>query len=453
MSTLIRPVLELTVILPGMLLAYLPVRTYLKQAPRRLACWLIPLLLGICFLEGTLCFFLKISTIPVLFLTLPFLMVIYHKTLQISIWKSGSISLAIYAVFACVNSLSRAINAIMTVNLDPSRNELWFHTGPGILYNLICLAFTLAAWYPATHSVRTMIEDKNFAKTWYVFWILPLIFVGLNLFMIPKYQNTLYTGRVLQIYIVLSLVLLVILVPFYAMFLLMASSLNKNARLQQENHLLSLQQARYENLCTAIEEARQARHDIRHHFLQLSALAQNGDLEKIKEYLSLAISKVPDSDLHFCENQAADSVMGYYLSLAKRENIPFHAKMDIPVQIPLDKVDMCLVLSNLLENAIQASLKTEPLKRKINVEIYLPYPHLLLIQVENTYSGEIRRNKEVLYSTSHSGQGIGTASVCKTAEKYGGYADFYAENGIFRANVFIPLENTGGIEKIHSTMV
>ena len=96
MSTLIRPVLELTVILPGMLLAYLPVRTYLKQAPRRLACWLIPLLLGICFLEGTLCFFLKISTIPVLFLTLPFLMVIYHKTLQISIWKSGSISLAIY---------------------------------------------------------------------------------------------------------------------------------------------------------------------------------------------------------------------------------------------------------------------------------------------------------------------------------------------------------------------
>ena len=437
MSTLIRPVLELTVILPGMLLAYLPVRTYLKQAPRRLACWLIPLLLGICFLEGTLCFFLKISTIPVLFLTLPFLMVIYHKTLQISIWKSGNISLAIYAVFACVNSLSRAINATMTVNLDHSRNEQWFHTGPGILYNLICLAFTLAAWYPATHSVRTMIEDKNFAKTWYVFWILPLIFVGLNLFMIPKYQNTLYTGRVLQIYIVLSLVLLVILVLFYAMFLLMASSLNKNARLQQENHLLSLQQARYENLCAAIEEARQARHDIRHHFLQLSALAQNGDLEKIKEYLSLAISKVPDSDLHFCENQAADSVMGYYLSLAKRENIPFHAKMDIPAQIPLDEVDMCLVLSNLLENAIEASLKTEPLKRKINVEIYLPYPHLLLIQVENTFHGEIQKKNEIFQSSKRKGNGVGLQSVRHIAEKNGGAAKFTYENGIFTAKIML----------------
>ena len=437
MSTLIRPVLELTVILPGMLLAYLPVRTYLKQAPRKLICWLIPLLLGICFLEGTLCFFLKISTIPVLFLTLPFLMAIYHKTLQISIWKSGSISLAICAVFACVNSLSRAINAIVTADLELSQNELWFYTGPGILYNLICLAFALVAWYPASHSVRTMIEDKNFAQTWYVFWILPLIFIGLNLFMIPKYQNTLYTGRVLQVYVVVSLVLLVILVLFYAMFLLMASSLNKNARLQQENHLLSLQEARYESLCTAIEEARQARHDIRHHFLQLSILAQNGDLEKIKEYLSLATSKVPDSDLHFCENQAADSVMGYYLSLAKRENIPFHAKMDIPAQISLDEVDMCLVLSNLLENAIEASLKTEPLKRKINVEIYLPYPHLPLIQVENTFHGEIQKKNEIFQSSKRKGNGVGLQSVRHIAEKNGGAAKFTYENGIFTAKIML----------------
>ena len=113
-----------------------------------------------------------------------------------------------------------------------------------------------------------MIDDKNFARTWYIFWILPLTFIGLNLFMVPRYRNTLYTGRILHGYIVISLVLLAILVLFYAMFLLMADSLNRNARLQQENHFLSLQQARYDNLRAAIEEARQARHDIRHHFLQ-----------------------------------------------------------------------------------------------------------------------------------------------------------------------------------------
>lgn len=266
MNTMLRPILELTVMISGILLAYLPVQTYLKQEPWKLAAWLAPLLAGTCILEGALCYFLNISTGLVLFLTLPVLMVIYHKTLRISIWKSASIFLAVCAVFACVNSLSRAVNAIVAARLGLPETELWFHTSAGIFYNGICLLFVIAAWYPASHAARTMIEDENFAQTWYIFWILPLIFIGLNLFMIPRYKGTLYTGRILQGYIVISLVLLVILVLFYAMFLLMANSLNKNARLQQENHLLSLQQTRYENLCTAIEEARQARHDIRHHF-------------------------------------------------------------------------------------------------------------------------------------------------------------------------------------------
>ena len=304
MATILRPILELSVIIPGMLLAYLPVKIYLKQSSLKLTAWLLPLLMAICISGGFLCFTLKIPTRLILFPVLAITMLIYHKTLKITIWKSGSIFLAVCAVFACVNSLSRAVNAIMTANLNLAENELWFRTGAGIFYNVICLLFVLAAWYPARHSVQTMVTDENFAQTWYIFWILPLIFIGLNLFMVPKYRNTLYTGRILQGYLVISLVLLMILVLFYAMFLMMAVSLNKNARLQQENHFLSLQQARYDNLCAAIEEARQARHDIRHHFVQLSALAEKGDLEKIKEYLSAATSKIPDYDLHFCENSA-----------------------------------------------------------------------------------------------------------------------------------------------------
>ena len=49
----------------------------------------------------------------------------------------------------------------------------------------------------------------------------------------------------------------------------------------------------------AIEEARQARHDIRHHFVQLSSLAEQGDMEKIKKYLSAATGKISDYNLHF----------------------------------------------------------------------------------------------------------------------------------------------------------
>lgn len=436
MADMLRPVLELSVIIPGILLTYLPVKGYLRQTPLKLTAWLLPLLLGICIFGGAVCCAFHFPTRWVLFPLLPVIMLIYHKTLKISVWKSVSIFLAVFAVFACINSLSRAVNALITADLH-TENELWFHTGAGIFYNVICLLFVLAAWYPARHRVQTMIADENFAQTWYVFWILPVIFIGVNLFMIPKYHSTLYTGRVLQCYIVLSLVLLIVLLLFYAMFLMMAVSLNRNARLQQENHLLSLQQERYKNLCMAIEEAKQARHDIRHHFVQLSALAEQGDMEKIKKYLLAATGKISDCNLHFCENQAVDSVFGYYSTLAKRENIPFHALVSLPADLSIDEIDLCLVFSNLLENAIQASVKTEPARRKINVEVYPHHNHLLLIHVENTFDGKIQQKNNIFQSSKHSGNGIGIESVRHITDKNGGACDFTYEDGIFSAKIML----------------
>ena len=222
-----------------------------------------------------------------------------------------------------------------------------------------------------------MVEDDNFAQTWYVFWVLPLVFILLNLFITPRYQITLRTGRVLQVYIVMSIALLFLMFMFNAIFLLMANSLNRNARLQQENQFLSMQQQRYESLKAAIEEARQARHDMRHQLNQISALAEAGDLDNLKAYLAKTVSRIPDLDMNFCENRAADSVVGYYCALAKREGVPFCAKLDLPQVLPVDEIDLCLVLSNLLENAFEASLRTAPARRKIAITAYVHAERLL----------------------------------------------------------------------------
>ena len=53
--------------------------------------------------------------------------------------------------------------------------------------------------------------------------------------------------------------------------------------------------------------------------------------------------------MHFCENRAADSVVGYYCALAKREKIPFSVQLDLPECLPVDEINLCLVLSNLLK--------------------------------------------------------------------------------------------------------
>ena len=437
MKDVLRPILELTVVFPGLLLAYFPVRSYLKQSPAKLAVWEVPLLFGLCLGGGLFCYHFGLSTaFPLLLITIVTIF-LYLKTLRLSLWKSGTIALAVCAVFACLNSLSRAVGTAITIRLQLPPDKPWFCFSACIFYNVICWLTAAAAYYPATHAVRAMVEDDNFAQTWYVFWVLPMVFILLNLFITPRYQITLRIGRVLQVYIVMSIALLFLMLFFNAIFLLMAISINRNVRLQQENQLLSMQQQRYESLKAAIEEARQARHDLRHQMNQLSALAEAGDLDGLKAYLAKTVSRIPELDMSFCENRAADSVVGYYCALAKREGIPFCAKLDLPQVLPVDEIDLCLVLSNLLENAFEASLRTAPALRRIKLTAYLHGNSLALIQVENTYDGVIREKGGVFQSSKRKGDGIGLQSVRHIAEKSGGVNTVTYQDGLFCVKVML----------------
>ena len=434
---LLRPILELGVVIPGMLLAYFPAKSSLKQPLSKLVLWLVPLLALLCAAGGVVCYARRMPTVPMLAGLTLLAAVIYIKTLRISLWKSGTIALSVCAVFACINSLCRAINAAMLAGLPQAQAAPWFCLRAVIYYQVICWLFAVIAYYPATHSVRRMVEDENFAQTWYVFWVLPLVFIALNLFMIPKYADTLYTGRVLQGYIVISIALLFLMLFFNAIFLLMAISINRNVRLQQENQLLSMQQQRYESLKAAIEEARQARHDLRHQLNQISMLVEEGDMEGLRGFLARSVSRIPSLETHFCENSAADSVVGYYCGLCGREEIPIHVRLDLPETLPVDEMDLCLVLSNLLENALEASLRTAAVRRQITVTAYLHAARLLLIEVENPFDGAVKEKDGVFRSSKRKGDGVGLQSVRHIAERSGGASTFTYRDGVFRARVML----------------
>ena len=189
MKDVLRPILELTVVFPGLLLAYFPVGSYLKLPPAKLAAGEVPLLFGLCLGGGLLCYHFGISTaFSVLLITLTAIF-LYLKTLRLSLWKSGTIALAVCAVFACLNSLSRAVGTAIVIRMQLPPDKPWFCFGACIFYNAVCWLITAAAYYPATHAVRAMVEDDNFAQTWYVFWVLPLVFILLNLFITPRYHG------------------------------------------------------------------------------------------------------------------------------------------------------------------------------------------------------------------------------------------------------------------------
>ena len=134
MKDVLRPILELAVVLPGLLLAFFPVKSYLKQPPGKLTLWLLPLMAGLSIGGGLVCYHFRVSTALALdFLTL-LAIVLYIKTLRISLWKSGTIALSVCAVFACVNSLSRAVSAAMVLRMQLPPDEPWFCFAACIFY-------------------------------------------------------------------------------------------------------------------------------------------------------------------------------------------------------------------------------------------------------------------------------------------------------------------------------
>ena len=157
----------------------------------------------------------------------------------------------------------------------------------------------------------------------------------------------------------------------------------------------------------------------------------------MKRYLSEAQKNIPNLDMRFSENRTVDSVIGHYCTLAHRNEIPFLPKIDLPADIPIGNMDMCLVLSNLLENALEASLRAVQRKPQIVIEIYMHSERLVLIQVQNTFDGEIKEKDGILRSSKRKGNGIGIQSVRRIAEKNSGDAVFTYDDGLFTARVML----------------
>ena len=420
--------MEFIVFLPGLLLAWFPMKGYLRLRPAKLAAVTVSLILLLCLAGEAACRFFHISILWLFFPAAVILGSFYVHTVQVTRWKSVSVFLAVCGVFSCLGSAAVGISGETTPPFPPHTAILWF---------LMCCALTAVSWYPASHAARQLLEDDAFAATWYVFWILPILFIGLNLFIMPRNPGILEQGRLRLIYILFAFLFLVLLLSSYMLFYLMASGLNRNARLRLENQFLSMQQVRYDSLLTTTRQIRQARHDMRHHFHVLQGFAAQGNMESVLDYLADVGGSIPTGDLGLCENAVVDSVAGYFAPLYKENGIPLSFRLDLPRDLPVPDTGLCSVLSNLLENAMEASLRTAPEKRSVRVSARLQSGNMLLLSVENGYDGEVKERNGVFLSSKRPGEGIGLQAVRYIAEKSGGYSRFHYGEGVFTADVML----------------
>lgn len=223
---------------------------------------------------------------------------------------------------------------------------------------------------------------------------------------------------------------------FYFVFVLLYyAETQKQARIQRERDMLDTQfrqaQTEFASLRQLQQNAAAYRHDMRHHFALLQGLASRGHIEEIKEYLRTAQSDMDAiTPMRFCENETVNLILSAFASKAKQSGILLTVEAKLPDSLTFSDTELCSLLSNALENAIQASENiADSNERYIKLRVYSKN-NKLCIDIRNSYQSEPSFHQGLPVS-KEPGHGFGTKSMAHIVEKHGGVFQFSVQDGWF----------------------
>ncbi|MBQ0058471.1 MAG: GHKL domain-containing protein [Lachnospiraceae bacterium] len=210
-------------------------------------------------------------------------------------------------------------------------------------------------------------------------------------------------------YDIFFLVLCIIMITVYIILidniLHMINAQRYEDEMQFMKKLMVQEKQHYNQVLEYQEQIRIIRHDFRHH---IHALKTMDKAEQTKYLQSLNLELDAVSNIFYCENQALNSLLSDYNERAKSENIDFRVKISLPKRLPLDDLTLCIIVGNLLENAMEASLKLNT-GRQIELNARWIDDALMMI-VENAFDGKVNAKGDKLLSTKGQG-GLGLISI------------------------------------------
>lgn len=189
------------------------------------------------------------------------------------------------------------------------------------------------------------------------------------------------------------------------------------------------------------QNVRKLKHDMKNHFMVLSSYLASEDYDGAKAYSSEILDKL--NAMHsYVEtgNTLMNHIVNEKFRLAREQGISLKAEIENRSFACMDSMDFTALLGNLLDNAIEASLKEKEGEREV-VLLVLGKQGYEAICVKNRISRSVLRDNPGLMTTKEcagGGHGIGIPRIKEIAENYNGMYDIYEADGYFCVSVFIP---------------
>lgn len=236
---------------------------------------------------------------------------------------------------------------------------------------------------------------------------------------------------------------LVFLSILYLVFRIFRLVYTQNAILQKLNEQLVYATQKEKS----DETLRSFRHDFKNHSLVLNAMLESGNMTGAKAYLTDLTEEINGAMPKFSTgNEVVNSLLSIKSSAAAKDSIRIIIDGTIPPQGIAPK-DMCIIVGNLLDNAIEACRKLpETAEKQITVQTGME-GNMLFISIRNPSSGKGTVSADGLPKTTKANSrvhGIGLKNVRDIAKKYNGKLSVSMKNSIFNADVLLELNTTGG---------
>lgn len=235
------------------------------------------------------------------------------------------------------------------------------------------------------------------------------------------------------ILILVSVVLLVLVI--YLLYRILDGIYDRRVAAYQ-NKLLKNEVDEVHNLYLTM---RGWRHDYHNHMQSVKAYLAMDSLEEARAYLDALEQDLDEINLLFnTGNINADAVLNAKISLAIKKGIQVDYKAAVPKTLAVSDIDLCVVIGNLIDNAVESCEKVAPENQFIRLYIGI-FQKQLYLSVSNATSETVRKLDEQYISTKRGNHGHGLKRINKIVDKYGGFVNRKNEPGVFVTEILLPL--------------
>lgn len=340
-------------------------------------------------------------------------------------------------------SLSMAIGLVWRL-IDNQGGAGWTNL---LLSRLLPLALLVSLLLCAHQACRGIAYYRHFfllGGVLLLFFVLAILFSlagdgSLWSYLRSLWQNT----RMLRSFFYLARLanhLLLLIFFLLAVYDFVQSIVRRNSELQllTVQNRYALEHAAY--LRRSLDETYAMRHEILHHMNALSALCQEGDLQRAYQYVEHFTGQIRQAPGRYTDHPLINALVSYCQIQAQKLDASFQASVQVPQHIGIVDADLAVLLSNMIDNALHAvAALPDPQERSIRLKVEIFENAGLFVSCTNSFSGDLQRDEQgdPLSPRRREGHGQGIKAMRRVAEQYNSVLIIETQDNLFHVKSYL----------------